>query len=86
MLDEAARWGDLVAGLRLMSYGAKGVPARCLVSVRPTTATEASSEGWRLRLRPNTIVDVLAISAHRIITKGHGAKAACGVNEETESI
>jgi hypothetical protein len=53
MLDEAARWDDLVAGLRLMSYGAKGVPARCLVSVGPTTAAKASSEGWRLRLRPN---------------------------------
>jgi hypothetical protein len=53
MLDEAARWDDLVAGLRLMSYGAKGVPARCLVFVGPTTAAKASSEGWRLRLRPN---------------------------------
>jgi hypothetical protein len=53
MLDEAARWDDLVAGLRLMSYRAKGVPARCLVSVGPTTSTKASSEGWRLRLRPN---------------------------------
>jgi hypothetical protein len=37
-----------------MSYGAKGVPARCLVSVGPTTTAKASSEGWRLRLRPNT--------------------------------
>jgi hypothetical protein len=53
MLDEAARWDDLIAGLRLMSYGAKGVPARCLVSVGPTTAAKASSEGWRLCLRPN---------------------------------
>jgi hypothetical protein len=53
MLDEAARWDDLVAGLRPMSYGAKGVPARCLVSIGPTTTANASSEGWRLRLRPN---------------------------------
>jgi hypothetical protein len=53
MLDEAARWDDLVTGLRPMSYGAKGVPARCLVSVGPMTTTKASSEGWRLRLRPN---------------------------------
>jgi hypothetical protein len=53
MLDEAAWWDDLVTGLRPMSYGAKGVPARCLVSIRPTTAAKASSEGWRLRLRPN---------------------------------
>jgi hypothetical protein len=51
-LDEAARWDDLVAGLRLMSYGAKGVPAR-FVSVGPTTAAKASSGGWRLCLRPN---------------------------------
>jgi hypothetical protein len=54
MLDEVARWDDLVTGLRPMSYGAKGVPARCLVSLGPTTTTKASSEGWRLRLRPNT--------------------------------
>jgi hypothetical protein len=33
MLDEAARWDDLVTGLHSMSYGAKGVPARCLVSL-----------------------------------------------------
>jgi hypothetical protein len=56
MLDEAARWDDLVIGLRPMSYGAKGVLARCLVSARPTTTAKASSEGWRLRLRPNTMV------------------------------
>jgi hypothetical protein len=54
VLDEAARWDDLVVGLRLMSYGAKGVPARCLVSVGPTTAAKASSEGWRICLRPNS--------------------------------
>jgi hypothetical protein len=35
-----------------MSYGAKGVPAR-FISVGPTTAAKASSEGWRLCLRPN---------------------------------
>jgi hypothetical protein len=55
MLDEAARWDDLVMGLRPMSYGAKGVPARCLVSVGATTTAKVSSEGWRLRLRPNNI-------------------------------
>jgi hypothetical protein len=32
--------------------GAKGVPAR-FVTVRPATAAEASSGGWRLCLRPN---------------------------------
>jgi hypothetical protein len=53
MLDEAARWDDLVIGLRPMSYGAKGVPARCLVSAGPTILAKASSEGWRLRLRLN---------------------------------
>jgi hypothetical protein len=51
-LDEAARWGDDVAGLRLAPYQAKGVPAR-FVSVGPATAAKASSEGWRLCLRPN---------------------------------
>jgi hypothetical protein len=59
MLDEAARWDDLVTGLRPMSYEAKGVPARCLVSVGPTTTAKASSEGWRLRLRPNTLSYVI---------------------------
>jgi hypothetical protein len=66
MLDEAARWDDLVTGLRPMSYGAKGVPARCLVFVGPTTTTKASSEGWRLRLRPNTY---LLLCARAIILK-----------------
>jgi hypothetical protein len=44
---------DVAAGLRLVSDRAKGVPAR-FVSVRPATAAKASSEGWRLCLRPNT--------------------------------
>jgi hypothetical protein len=51
-LDEAARWDDLVAGLRLMSCETKGVPGR-FISVGPTTTAKASSEGWRLCLRPN---------------------------------
>jgi hypothetical protein len=36
-----------------MPYQAKGVPAR-FVSVGPATAAKASSEGWRLCLRPNS--------------------------------
>jgi hypothetical protein len=35
-----------------MTYGAKGVLARCLVSVGPTTTAKASSEGLHLCLRP----------------------------------
>jgi hypothetical protein len=58
-LGEAAWWDDLVAGLRLMSCGAKGVPAR-FISVGPTTAAKASSEGWRLCLRPNNAIESLA--------------------------
>src|SRR5688572_18013238 len=53
VLDEAARWNDLVVGLRPMSCGAKGVLARCLVSAARVTTAKASGEGWRLRLRPN---------------------------------
>jgi hypothetical protein len=53
MLDEVARWDDLVTGLHPMTYGTKGEPARCLVSVGSTITTKASSEGWRLRLHPN---------------------------------
>jgi hypothetical protein len=49
--DEAALRGDVTAGLRLVLNEAKGVPAR-FVFVRPATAAEASSEGWRLCLRP----------------------------------
>jgi hypothetical protein len=36
-----------------MTCGTKGEPACCLVSVGPTITAKASSEGWRLRLRPN---------------------------------
>jgi hypothetical protein len=56
MLDEVARWDDLATGLRPMMYGAKGEPARCLVSVGPTITAKASSEGWRLRLRLSHLV------------------------------
>jgi hypothetical protein len=52
-LDEAALRDDVVAGLRLVPNRAKGVLAR-FVSVRPATAAKASSEGWRLCLRPNS--------------------------------
>jgi hypothetical protein len=45
MLDEAARWDDLVVGLHPMLYGAKDAFARCLVSVGPTTTMKASSGG-----------------------------------------
>jgi hypothetical protein len=42
-----------------VSYGTKGEPARCLVSVGPAIAAKASSEGWRLRLRPNNALSTL---------------------------
>jgi hypothetical protein len=51
--NEAALRDGAAAGLRLVPNGAKGVPAR-FVSVRPATSAKASSEGWRLCLRPNT--------------------------------
>jgi hypothetical protein len=54
MLDEVARWDDLVTGLRPVMYGTKGGPARCLVSIGAAITAKASSEGWRRRLRPNT--------------------------------
>jgi hypothetical protein len=38
-----------------VAYEAKGKSARCLVSVGAARTAKASSEGWRLRLRPNTI-------------------------------
>jgi hypothetical protein len=70
MLDEAARWDDLVIGLRPMSYGEKGVLARCLVSVGPMTTAKASSEGWRLRLRPNKHTSWPTIKARSTATLG----------------
>jgi hypothetical protein len=51
--DEAALRGDVTAGLRLVLNRAKDVPAR-FASVRPATAAKATSEGWRLCLRPNS--------------------------------
>jgi hypothetical protein len=53
MLDEAARWDDLVTGLRPVTRGTKGKSASRLVSVGAARLAKASSEGWRLRLRPN---------------------------------
>jgi hypothetical protein len=53
MLDEAARWNDLVTGLRPATRGTKGKSASRLVSVGAARLAKASSEGWRLRLRPN---------------------------------
>jgi hypothetical protein len=51
--DEAVLRGDVTVGLRLVLNRAKGVPAR-FVSIRPATEAKATSEGWRLCLRPNT--------------------------------
>jgi hypothetical protein len=36
-----------------VTCGTKGESACCLVSVGPARTAKASSEGWRLRLRPN---------------------------------
>jgi hypothetical protein len=52
--DEAVLRGDVTVGLRLVLNRAKGVPAR-FVSVRPAIEAKATSEGWRLCLRPNNI-------------------------------
>jgi hypothetical protein len=39
--------------LRPVAYETKGKSARCLVTVGAASTAKASSEGWRLRLRPN---------------------------------
>jgi hypothetical protein len=36
-----------------VAYETKGKFARCLVTVGATSTAKASSEGWRLGLRPN---------------------------------
>jgi hypothetical protein len=56
MLDEVARWDDLVTGLRPVTCGTKGKSARRLVSVGAARSAKVSSEGWRLRLRPNSTI------------------------------
>jgi hypothetical protein len=58
-LGEVARWDDLVTGLRLVKCGTKGESARCLVSVGAARTAKASSEGWRLRLCPNTYAELI---------------------------
>ena len=47
---------DLVTGLRPATCGTKGKSARRLVSVGAARSAKALSEGWRLRLRPNSYV------------------------------
>jgi hypothetical protein len=54
MLDEAARWDDLVTGLRPATRGTKGKSSSRHVSVGAARLAKSSSEGWRLRLRPNS--------------------------------
>jgi hypothetical protein len=56
MLDETARWDDLVTGLRSTTRGTKGKSASRLVSVGAARLAKASSERWRLRLRPNNVI------------------------------
>jgi hypothetical protein len=54
MLDGPARQDDLVIGLRPATHGTKGKSDSRLVSVGAARLAKASSEGWRLHLRPNT--------------------------------
>jgi hypothetical protein len=53
MLDEAAGWDDLVTGLHPATRGTKDKSASRPVFVGAARLAKASSEGWRLRLRPN---------------------------------
>jgi hypothetical protein len=52
-VDEAVGCDDLVTGLRLATRGTKGKFASRLASVGTARLAKASSEGWRLCLRPN---------------------------------
>jgi hypothetical protein len=52
-----------------MSYVAKGVPDRCLVSVAPAFPAKAPSEGWRLCLRPNNDSNT---KEYRVFNKSSG--------------
>jgi hypothetical protein len=61
-----------------MTYGTKGEPARCLVSVGPTITAKASSEGWRLHLRPNSSSTLKAGQASQ-----HGSGVVDGPALET---
>jgi hypothetical protein len=61
MLDEVAGWDDLVTGLRPATRGTKGKSASCLVFVGAARLAKASSEGWRIRLRPNNRLNRFSI-------------------------
>jgi hypothetical protein len=65
MLDEAAGWDDLITGLRPATHGMKGKSASRLVFVGAARLAKASSEGWRLRLRPNSDHVYLKVSPIR---------------------
>jgi hypothetical protein len=65
MLDEAARWDDLVTCLRSPARGTKGKSASRLVSVGAARLAKASSKGWRLRLRPNISIALIFRSPKR---------------------
>jgi hypothetical protein len=55
MLEEVAGCDDLVAGLRPATRGTKGKSASRLASIGAARLAKAFNEGWRLRLRPNTL-------------------------------
>jgi hypothetical protein len=66
-----------------MLYRAKGVPAR-YVSVGPTTAAKASSEGWRLCLRPNRpVIRVVGDVGRRLALMGHSIGREGGARPAT---
>jgi hypothetical protein len=67
-LNEAALRDGVAASLRLVPNGAKGVSAR-FVSVGPATAAKASSEGWRLCLRPNTGIFEIRLRVYKSMVK-----------------
>jgi hypothetical protein len=50
-----------------MTWGAKGESARRLVSIGAARTAKASSEGWCLRLRPNSPADVKIETAASLI-------------------
>jgi hypothetical protein len=60
-----------------VAHETKGKSARCLVTVGAASTAKASSEGWRLRLRPNNPVQhsrTKHIDIHHHFLRDHVAK------------
>jgi hypothetical protein len=68
-----------------MTCGTKGESARCLVSVGAARTAKASSEGWRVRLRPNNRTVAQTHSPPLAATIAHSRQSwACALSNQLD--